>query len=73
MRSIRSVFGEPAHVWHPEVLVAGVLAAILLLGTLDRFSAPAPVDPTCTSTPANRAEVLCAVHGNQASTLPGLQ
>jgi hypothetical protein len=74
MRSVRSVFREPAHVWQPEMLIAGVLAATLMLGMLDRFSAPAAsIDPTCVSTPANRAEVLCAVRSNQNWTLPGFQ
>ena len=74
MRSVRSVFREPTHVWQPEILIAGVLAATLMLGVLDRFSAPAmSIDPTCVSTPANRAEVLCAVRGNQSWTLPGHQ
>lgn len=73
MRTIRSVFGEPAHVWHPEVLLASVLAAVVMIGALDRFSVPTPADPTCSSTPANRAQVLCAVRGDQHWIQPGHQ
>jgi hypothetical protein len=71
MRTMRSVFGETTHVWHPEVLIAGVLAAVVLIGAVDRFSVPTPADPACSSTPGNRAQVLCAVRGDQNWTLPG--
>ncbi len=62
MRSVRSLPWHAAHIVPPEIPVAGILAFILMLW-LASLAAPTPANQGCTSTPANRAALLCSVHG----------
>jgi hypothetical protein len=63
MRSILTASESHGYVVSLQTLLAVVLAGIILLGVLASLTAPS-IDRTCSSTPANRAVVQCAVHGN---------
>ena len=58
MRSVLSLSWYPRRLLPPEVPLAGILAAILIV-VWANLLAPVHRDQVCTPTPANRAIVLC--------------
>jgi hypothetical protein len=63
MRSILTMSGGHSPVVSLQTLLAVISAGFILLVALASLTAPT-VDHSCTSTPANRAIVQCAIHGN---------
>jgi hypothetical protein len=63
MKSVLTIPARHTPAFSLPTLLAVVVAGIVLLGVLASLTAPS-VDRSCTSTPANRAVVQCAIHGN---------
>ncbi|MGP8233532.1 MAG: hypothetical protein ACLQL2_12855 [Methylovirgula sp.] len=61
---IQKASGQPSNL-APEISLIAILGAAILLRVLDICATTVTDDPACSSTPANRAVISCAIHGDQ--------
>jgi len=61
---IQKVSGQPSKLT-PEISLIAFLIGAILLRVIDICATTPAVDPACTPTPANRAQISCAVRGDQ--------